>query len=614
MPKDEASRFLDYYLNEEVETEFAVMLDGPWGAGKTHFIKKYLKYRDTRLDIPAKPSYLYASLYGVTSTSDITDQFFAQSHPILNSKASRLFGAIASRTLNGLVGTDVNSSGENHSVLQDMVMKLDGKVLVFDDLERISMSIAEVMGFINTFVEHEGLKVIILANESDIPQAELATYSRQKEKLVGKTIQVQSDPVEVIEKLIERMKLDSAKRAVTRNKSALLSTFLASKKTNYRNLRAIMSEYERLVDSVDPRLQNSPEAMKQLLLYMVATGHEHRSGDLDVQTMKKLPTTQYYLGDRGDHESKPSAVQTFEKLKKKYTDVKWVDPIIAPAHLADLYRSGLIDVEIINSALSQHPAIVGHAEIPAWRLLWSWTDLPRAEYLKARSQLLDQLSKYEINHPGLILHAAGSILMLKNFGDSLLGDDAGVIAFFEDYLKELLDRSSLLPDIKTFGFTSTAYAGLSYSSRDTEDFKAIYRLVVTATEIMLAKQMKGIAANYIQRLASNSENYSSLYEYGFDDHNYADIAFLHYLSVTDFARLLIIDSSPNDRLVASLARRYENERHHSFRLKDEYEWLVKLKQELVKTMNSATAPYKQLLLIRIDYYFDLIEKGISPGS
>ncbi|MBF0675514.1 P-loop NTPase fold protein [Pseudomonas sp.] len=609
MLKNEASQFLNYYLDENIDTEYAVMLDGPWGAGKTHFIKKYLRDRAIRLAITDKPSYLYASLYGINSTSEITDQFFTQAHPILNSKASRIFGIIASKALNGLVGTEVNSAGENNSVIQDMVMKLDGKVLVFDDLERSSMSISDVMGFINTYVEHEGLKVIMLANETDIPKDQLATYNRQKEKLVGKTIQVQSDPIEVIEKLIERMRLDSVKQTITREKSALLSTFLASKKTNYRNLRVILSEYERLVDNVDSRLQDSPEAMKQLLLYMVATGHEYRSGELDVQIMEALPTSQYYWNQG---EIKTPAVQAFEQLKHKYTDVKWVDPIIAPAQLANLYKAGLIDAESINNALSEHPAVVGHAVIPPWRLLWSWADLPRTDYLKARRKLLVQLCNYEINHPGMILHVAGTILLLKRFGDALLGDEVDVIEFFDGYLKELLKIGSLTPDLTTFGFLSTAYAGLGYASHDTEDFKEIYTLVKEATELMCANKMKEISAHYIQRLASNSDAYSSLYEYGMQEDNYAEVAFLHYLDATDFARLLIVDSAPNDKLFASLANRYAGER--SFRLREEHEWLAKLKVELVNILNRAAAPYRQLLTLRVGYYFELIEKSIAPGN
>lgn len=614
MNKNEAAIFLDYYLDKQTESEFAVMLDGPWGAGKTHFIKKYLLDRASHTENLGKRIHLYASLYGITSPTEITDQFFAQAHPILNSKASRLFGSIASKALNGLVGTDVNSNTENRAALQEMVLKLEGEILIFDDLERCSMPIGDVLGFINTFVEHENLKVIILANESDIPNGQKITYNKQKEKLIGKTIQVKSDPNEVIEKFITCLKTPSIKHTITSHKNTVLSTFLASGKHNYRNLRAVLSEYERLVNSLDPRLQESPEGMKQLLLYMIATGHEYRSGELDAKTMHLLPTSLHYIARRNNSPTKSQEVEAFEKLKNKYTDVKWIDPIIAPTYLADIYQSGLISIEAINNALSQHPVIVGYAQAPAWRQLWSWTDLPKEQYVAAKSQILAQLSNHELTIPGIILHVAGSILTLKQFDDRVLGSRVNIVTYFKNYLEELLQEKVLSPDSKAFGHGGLGYGGLGFGAHDSEEFKSIYKLVEHATKLACAQKMKEISQTYTQRLKSDSDAYDSLHEYGFENENYAGIAFLHNVNTAEFAKLLIIDSCPNDKLLASLTRRYEGEHHHSHRLSEEYPWLDIVKNELKELIRLETPPHKQLLTMRIDYHFELIEKEIRPSN
>ena len=39
---------------------------------------------------------------------------------------------------------------------------------MFDDLERASLDINEILGYINNFVEHDNIKVIIIANENEI--------------------------------------------------------------------------------------------------------------------------------------------------------------------------------------------------------------------------------------------------------------------------------------------------------------------------------------------------------------------------------------------------------------------------------------------------------------
>lgn len=184
MNNNDVEQFLDYYLHPDTQADYAIMLSGPWGCGKMHFIKSYLASRRggaVHAGSVEPVDYLYASLYGVRSTSGISDQFFAQAHPVLSSKAARLLGTVFARAINARYGADV-SLGENKSILEGMVLRLEGRVLVFDDLERCAMPVSEAMGYINSFVEHEGLKAIVIANEKDIPEEQKPDYERKKER------------------------------------------------------------------------------------------------------------------------------------------------------------------------------------------------------------------------------------------------------------------------------------------------------------------------------------------------------------------------------------------------------------------------------------------------
>ena len=62
--------------------------------------------------------------------------------------------------------TDINfseilSTLNNHTTLENYV-------LVFDDLERINMDINKCLSYINSFVEHQNIKTIIIANENEL--------------------------------------------------------------------------------------------------------------------------------------------------------------------------------------------------------------------------------------------------------------------------------------------------------------------------------------------------------------------------------------------------------------------------------------------------------------
>ena len=41
-------------------------------------------------------------------------------------------------------------------------------ILIFDDLERCSINIINLLGYINFFVEHQSYKVILIANEKEL--------------------------------------------------------------------------------------------------------------------------------------------------------------------------------------------------------------------------------------------------------------------------------------------------------------------------------------------------------------------------------------------------------------------------------------------------------------
>jgi len=190
---DAATAFLDHYLDASAPAHSAVMITGSWGAGKTHFIKAYMKQRREaafRADPQNKRVHLYVSLNGVRSFQEVRDLFFAETNPALNSTLAKLVGTVALRAVNAAAGGEALKPEDAGRYL---ARDISGYALVFDDLERCAMPLHEVMGFINNFVEHEGLKVIILASEADIEEKERAAYRRRKEKLVGKTLEVRAD-------------------------------------------------------------------------------------------------------------------------------------------------------------------------------------------------------------------------------------------------------------------------------------------------------------------------------------------------------------------------------------------------------------------------------------
>jgi hypothetical protein len=78
-PNRHIIEFLRYYSDSRTTTDYAVMLKGSWGSGKTHLINEFLRERASA----GSGKDLYVSLYGLTSFQQIDDALFRQLHPIL---------------------------------------------------------------------------------------------------------------------------------------------------------------------------------------------------------------------------------------------------------------------------------------------------------------------------------------------------------------------------------------------------------------------------------------------------------------------------------------------------------------------------------------------------
>ena len=587
-----------------------MLLEGPWGSGKSHFVEAYFRDRlveSRKRDAEAKDPLIHISLFGVRELSDITTQMFEKAHPILGGKAVKLVNNFGSK-LGGLVGLNFDPK-ENAALLESMALNLKDRILVFDDLERSPLPLVEVMGFINRFVEHDKLRVIVIASEDDIPEGQKEEYKGRKEKLVGKTIKVGSDPGEVLDVFRRRLRTPEVLKAIVDNRDRLLTTFAASGRPNFRSLRAVLLDYERIVTLVDPRLRASEGAMSQLLLNMVALGVEFRSNALDDAALRNLQTD-IRLRLKLGASSKPDtdAQKRASELRVRYEHVAFNDPIICPDHLADLFTSGTVDLGAVNEHIGQHPAVVGHAEVPAWRFMWSWYDHPESDYRAARARFDDDLAKRIITHPGQILHAAGSIIRLKKYGDDLLGGRT-VKDYFTEYLADLEVAGTLEAAPDMFGPAAGSYSGLVYNEADTPAFAPIRALVKAAAQRALERTMTASAPTLLKRLQHDPEDAQMLHEWGLGNGNYGGVAILHEIAVADFADLALIDGKPNDRLMVAL-----NERHqqgYNTALDPELPWLEQLRAELMKRAATLSPPYREFSRMRLGYWFQDHDKRIA---
>lgn len=172
--------------------EYALMLNGEWGSGKSHLVRHELIPRIEQIDIlernelnngnfHKKYKVVNISLYGISELSNLLSQISTSiiyQNEFWNTKAGEITKKIAPivgaglRMLTDLRGSSISIDKDGFSdlftgIVQDFT-QLNEFVFIFDDLERSSIPVGEVFGFLSNLIELNSVKTIIIANEKEI--------------------------------------------------------------------------------------------------------------------------------------------------------------------------------------------------------------------------------------------------------------------------------------------------------------------------------------------------------------------------------------------------------------------------------------------------------------
>jgi GTPase SAR1 family protein len=126
--------YLSYYILLPHSPHYAVMINGPWGVGKTYLIKEFLRqhFGQDKKDV-------YVSLYGLATIDEIDAALFHAIYPALGWKVTRL-GARVGKTLLKHIGFDSDFK------IGEVINKFNADLFVFDDFERCEAPINKVLG------------------------------------------------------------------------------------------------------------------------------------------------------------------------------------------------------------------------------------------------------------------------------------------------------------------------------------------------------------------------------------------------------------------------------------------------------------------------------------
>ena len=162
------------YVGEE-RLKQAVLIDGDWGSGKTFFVKEVL-LDQLKTRFPDRKAY-YISLDGISKPQEIFDELYTAMMDDVFDKVGEKMGErlekgirksttiISKLFVAGIKYFNIDSADLPN--LSD-IKEIGRSIIIFDDLERCEIEINQVLGLLNSLVEHNGVSVIVVANQKEI--------------------------------------------------------------------------------------------------------------------------------------------------------------------------------------------------------------------------------------------------------------------------------------------------------------------------------------------------------------------------------------------------------------------------------------------------------------
>ncbi len=286
--------FTDYLVKEK--TQYAILLNGTWGSGKTYFWKNEL----TKIVEEKQFKPIYVSLNGVSKIEALEHLMFLKLVPFIGNQenktlksATTIITNIANLLGRNLIKTTISDIFKDLSV---DTFNFSKYVICFDDLERCQIPIKEILGFINNYVEHKNLKTIIFSDEKNIDPTQKG-YDNIKEKVIGRIINFEPSVEDILPILFQKFEKSNSDfyEFLKLNKEYFTELLKEYKQENLRTI----SFYLDILEKLYPSFKNIDSKYKEeIMLFSALITIEFKKGNLkssDSDNSKGLEDINQYI-------------------------------------------------------------------------------------------------------------------------------------------------------------------------------------------------------------------------------------------------------------------------------------------------------------------------------
>ena len=503
--EDLVESILDYIRADY--TDYAIMINGEWGSGKTYFWNNKIRNKIESMQVNGKKlTTIYMSLYGISNLEEISKKIFIETTQLMDKNLKKYMNYNEQTTIPEYAKTGLDMANffgvtqNGDKIDYEKFFSTDDKVLCFVDLERANVDVIDILGYINNFVEHDHIKTIIICNEKELStklksnNIEMKTfiatylldkekklfennkpmvekiqdtiedvfdkandYERIKEKLIGETFEYQPEFTYIINGILMRYeRYPELIRFLKSNTSLIISTFEKSGTRNLRILKHALADFKKIFDMVNKSYPNTNNRILQtMLIFTIAVSFEIKAGKITKDKFVNIEDNEEYksmvVSSRVFMDNRQFYIKEFDNnyyynFKAEYRFFKFIELFV---------RTRIFDMKIFKRDMEEIVNTVDTGNLPGYKRLlteeyWKISD---DEFPKVIDDVLDTVKNGKIRLVDIVKLYAYFMYFIKK----------DLISYDEDTIK-----STFLNGMNIASITS------EYCDNPEEELTAVY--------------------------------------------------------------------------------------------------------------------------------------------
>ncbi|GEM_PF-2528680 len=621
MNKDITKNIEQYLVSD---TNYAIIINGDYGIGKTFYVKNELFPIVSGTEIPNNEDIEFykpvlISLFGIKSIEELQSQILAELYPFLKSKGMKIASGFLTSALKAWAGTDFTNMLSDSDVISKNVLSFKKIFICIDDIDRKSetLQLKEIFGFINNLVENSNAKVMLIANEDELrKEANIEntdSYSILREKVIGITFNFKTNVSLVYDNVIEAKYNNSAYIDYChflKNKKENIIKVIGLNKDNLRNLvfffehfKIIFFKLKDLILKNEELKEIKDDLLESILNFSLPITIEYKQGRINAQNASEIPgfykriiifdESKGFALKTNSPESKPKVFK--DEFREKYLDFNKYQNLYFQSIFNHIIGLQYLDSDNLLSDIKQiykfsNNQIPRHQQVIEELKYWNFIDLSFKEYKDLTFEMLKYVDKGEY---GLEQYTTVFSFCIR-FENKLRFDLSKLKKRFQKGINKNLVR--FVADLEFYISVSPEV----YCYQDVVD---VMSYCITKNENLRNIDKKISAEELFNLFESDYGSFSTKFENNENEFKY--IPFFDNISFSRFIKCLKkMKNTDLINLAYLFSRRFS--RHFSTSLNCEKDFLIRLQIKIEAVINSKKTPkmdveaYK-ILLDKISY-------------